>query len=283
MCFPLKLQQEHKRMNTLSAIPADRTPNRPAAFTLIELLVVILIIAILAAMLLPALAGAKDQAMRTKCTNNQKQLAYAMHMYLNDNNDWMAYPDAGPNVGGWLLPVGIPPITIPTGPPGSGLPQADWYGGVWWPYMGDSQAYFCPKDIMDPNFRQRLNQLSSYVMNKSVTGFAAKDVLCRCTQIWSTSCYIYWEPDVTLPTGSGENEYNDACNYPGLTPGSDKQEGVGLLHNKSGGNITRMDGGVEFMTYQTFTNISASLGNGPGPGGKGLLWWNTYTDNGDVQ
>src|SRR5205085_10140912 len=65
------------------------------AFTLIELLVVIAIIAILAALLLPVLAGAKEHARRTSCKNSQRQFLLAVHMYGDDNVQWV--PSGAPN------------------------------------------------------------------------------------------------------------------------------------------------------------------------------------------
>jgi len=83
--------------------------TRSHGFTLIELLVVIAIIAILAAILFPVFARAREKARQNTCLNNQRQIAIAISMYVQDNNE-KYFPDSGQSWANYLVQYNGPGI-----------------------------------------------------------------------------------------------------------------------------------------------------------------------------
>ncbi len=85
---------------------SERNRGRSRAFSLVELLVVIGIIALLIAILLPALSRARENSYKVRCASNLRQIGLAMRFYAGSNKDYLHwYP---PNYGLWEKPVGNP-------------------------------------------------------------------------------------------------------------------------------------------------------------------------------
>ncbi len=124
---------------------------RRNAFTLIELLVVIAIIAILAAILFPVFARAKEAAKSTSCLSNVKQLALALTMYANDDEDHLPAATEHEEGGG-------------TGEEGG----QTWLDSVQ-PYIKAKLLYRCPSDSSPLWTRPTDPRLTSYGLNAYVT------------------------------------------------------------------------------------------------------------------
>ncbi len=114
-----------------------KTPTVRCAFTLIELLVVIAVIALLAALLFPVFARAREKARQTSCMNNVRQITLGILQYIQDSDEILppvAYEDDGGDEKDWLE------ITEP--------------------YMKSPQVYRCPSDSRFIESSYGLNELA---------------------------------------------------------------------------------------------------------------------------
>ncbi len=113
-----------------------------SGFTLIELLVVIAIIAILAAILFPVFAQAKESAKKIACLSNTKQIGIALYLYLNDSDDTLPmanYPAPPAYMG--------PPWTVFQFHNGAGVSELAW-ADLLLPYTKNINIFGCPDDSL---------------------------------------------------------------------------------------------------------------------------------------
>lgn len=124
--------------------------ERSHGFTLIELLVVIAIIAILAAILFPVFAQAREKARQTTCLSNMKQIGLGMYMYVQDNDETYVTACVGGNIWGGLQP------------------QAYSWAEAILPYIKNNGVFICPSEVTKPCMYQWFDPINGSAPNHDV-------------------------------------------------------------------------------------------------------------------
>ena len=272
-------------MSVISFSTVQRRHGR-AGFTLIELLVVIAIIAILAAMLLPALAKAKEKGQRIVSINNLRQWGLGQIMYLDDSNQ--TYPQT-------KIPNGTPGA-----PPGYNEDNPTWTDlkdfyfqpspqglDAWFnvlpPYVGQKPLYYyaiqngtsgkdsfnngntiykCPSAKIDPLIDVNIRIAFQYGMNsKGLDGMPSSVKYLKSSMISSPSRFVLFSEGRTLinetPFYGNPQKAGDICKPQVYTTDFSSRHGAGA-------SITFADGHASWFKYSYVCSNAVTKAADPG-------------------
>ena len=214
--------------------------RKPSAFTLVELLVVMAIVAVLAALLLPAIGRVRDRVVRTVDINNLKQLVTATHLHATDNGDalpWMNWLSAdAADRPGWLYTLDAA---------ASGPARFKAQTGLLWPAIQNPKIYLCPRDDPGhPMFKYREQQISSYVMNGAASGYFRVRYPPLHLSAFPADAVLFWETDEQEP-----GFFNDGSSRP--------DEGVSGRHD-AGAICATFGGAVHYVKFEDWYRDASS-------------------------
>ncbi len=234
-------------------------PNKKG-FTLIELLVVIAIIALLMAIIMPALRKVKDQAKITVCLSNTKQLTTAWLLYIDDNDGKMVdahnWTPSIYEIGSYVMkPESVQLDEIQTGP--------------LFRYLGDSTKIFrCPTQRKEVKRSYNI----THAMNGGPFGDTAAPRFTKLAQIKNTNGRFVFVDEYNVTWGPWTQWYSEAVwwNQP-------------LVQHNNGGTYSFADGHSEYlkmreertlelgkMSFEDYTNAYGF--RGPAPDSDELAW-----------
>ncbi|MES2460369.1 MAG: DUF1559 domain-containing protein [Armatimonadota bacterium] len=230
------------------------TPSKCSAFTLIELLVVIAIIAILAAILFPVFAQAREKARQSACMSNEKQTTLGILQYIQDYDE--------------CFPISV--VTVPNPPPAGSL--VGWADAIQ-PYVKSLAIFQCPSEPAEPVTDPTKAGYTDYYINKNAgDGFQvlpesknpAQSILIgeggvtsgsaplgnATARFRSNGCNGAGDP---VLDGTNNDRQQPVCGTAGLATNL----GGGGIRHAGGANFTFLDGHAKW--YKNLTNQTTNV------------------------